>query len=179
MMSYGNLDLSKHWLGNGLLPDGTKALPELTLSYHQLGSWFSPEGIMITISKDSNHLIENENSILKITSTFPMGQWVNLKKCWVRWILGPICQQYQGWSGQLGQPAFDETLDAGCQGHHTSNYFTKGLKAHDKNIWKSIFINSNSNDIFDHHFAHAMAAELSWYVQNYDSIELLFPSPKQ
>ena len=35
VMPYGNRDLGKHWLGNGLLPDGTKPLPKPVLTYHQ------------------------------------------------------------------------------------------------------------------------------------------------
>ena len=34
-MSYGNIDLGQHWLSNGLLPDGTKPLPEPMLTCHQ------------------------------------------------------------------------------------------------------------------------------------------------
>ena len=34
--------------GNGLLPDGTKPLPELMLTYHQMYSWHSPEDSFTT-----------------------------------------------------------------------------------------------------------------------------------
>ena len=33
--SYGDINLSQHWLGNGLLPNGTKPLLEVMLTYHQ------------------------------------------------------------------------------------------------------------------------------------------------
>ena len=31
---YGDIELCQHWLGNGLLPDGTKPLPEPMLNKH-------------------------------------------------------------------------------------------------------------------------------------------------
>ena len=36
VMSYGDIDLGQHW-GNGLLPNGTKSLPEPMLTDHQQG----------------------------------------------------------------------------------------------------------------------------------------------
>ena len=62
--------------GNGLLPDGTKPLPEPMLTYHQRGS--------VALSWEQFHrkcsryqfvkLVWNYN--FKIISTFPRGQWV-------------------------------------------------------------------------------------------------------
>ena len=32
---YGDINLGPHWLSNGLLPDGSKPLPEPILTFHQ------------------------------------------------------------------------------------------------------------------------------------------------
>ena len=45
--SYGPIELGQHCSGNGLLPDGTKPLPEPMLTYHQGGlvafDWWHPK----------------------------------------------------------------------------------------------------------------------------------------
>ena len=62
--------------GNGLLPDGTKPLPEPMLTYHQSSPVAFTWGQFHTkCSIYPWH--EFENHQFKVTATFPRGQWVN------------------------------------------------------------------------------------------------------
>ena len=65
--------------GNGLLPDGTKPLPEPMLTYHQYGpvSFFLSEDLIKRSSEGTNQWSKLENWIFKVASKSPRGQWVN------------------------------------------------------------------------------------------------------
>ena len=63
-------------LGHGLLPDGSKPLPEPTLTNHQCGL----VGIFTGNAKDNYPWYEFENYQFRITDTSPWDQWV---KCYV------------------------------------------------------------------------------------------------
>ena len=64
--------------GNGLLPDGTKPLPQPMLTYHQRGSVaFSWEQFHRKCSRYQFVKWVWNYNFLKIISTFPRDQWVN------------------------------------------------------------------------------------------------------
>ena len=68
--------------GNGLLPDGTKPLPEPILTDHQ---WSPVTFILGQYHKRClNHQsLKSENCMSKILFKFPSGQWVNyLEMLW-------------------------------------------------------------------------------------------------
>ena len=81
--------------GNGLLPDGTKPLPEPMLTDHQ---WSSVAFILVQFHKTClNH--QSQKSVWKlqhkISFKFPRGQWV---KWW--WQLIVVCLVEETWKWQ-------------------------------------------------------------------------------
>ena len=64
--------------GNGLLPDGTKPLPEPMLTDHQWGSGTFILGQFHKICLNHQSLKFLWNCISKIPLIFPWGQWVNI-----------------------------------------------------------------------------------------------------
>ena len=63
--------------GNGLLPDGTKPLPEPMLTYHQKGlvgvRWDSSEGNFTIDTSANSHKNELENYISKFVLQISQG----------------------------------------------------------------------------------------------------------
>ena len=57
---------------NGLLPGGTKPLPEPVLSYHQ--NYFVAFPLEVVMNRI--YKMCSEMTLLKITTTFPRGQWI-------------------------------------------------------------------------------------------------------
>ena len=77
--TYGVRYLSQHWIrtsGNGLLPDGTKPLPEAMLTYHHTVQRHSSEGNFTINTSAINHWNYLENYLSKISFKSPRGQWV-------------------------------------------------------------------------------------------------------
>ena len=64
--------------GNGLLPDGTKPLPEPMLTYHQQGSVAFIWGHHHRRFEDTHQWSKIENYTYKITLSYTGGQWVNM-----------------------------------------------------------------------------------------------------
>ena len=64
--------------GNGLLPDGTKPLPEPMLTNHQWSPVTLISGQFHRDASATNHLNLFQNYIADISFKFPRGQWVNL-----------------------------------------------------------------------------------------------------
>ena len=62
--------------GNGLLPDGTKPLPEPLLTLCQSGPVVSPEGCSTGNNPGSSHWDVFQNRTIKFASTPPRGQRV-------------------------------------------------------------------------------------------------------
>ena len=64
--------------GNGLLPDGTKPLPEPMLTYHLSEvQWQSPEGNLTRDTSAISCWKQLENYLDKMSSKSPRVQWVN------------------------------------------------------------------------------------------------------
>ena len=59
---------------NGLLPDGTKPLPDPMLTIHQLGL---VAFMFLWNAQDIYPWYEFENYLFEITAVSPRGQWVN------------------------------------------------------------------------------------------------------
>ena len=85
--------------GNGLLPDGTKSLPE-PMFFHCLNQcwfiiskvlWHSSEDIIIGRFEDTNQQSKIEDYIFKITLSSPRSQWV--KPILVQVLAGAVREQ--------------------------------------------------------------------------------------
>ena len=90
---YADIDMGQPGSGNGLLPDGTKPLPEPMLTYHKWGP------VKITWGQFHNGRLSHQSVKLAwklisvISFKFPRGQWVKASQvhhyhCHVRWWLG-------------------------------------------------------------------------------------------
>ena len=71
--------------GNGVLPDGTKPLPEPFLTY-------TSRGIIIRGSEDDNQLNKTENCILKPHLDFPGANELNNSVCLILPVNGSLNQ---------------------------------------------------------------------------------------
>ena len=79
VMPNGDTNLGNIGSGYGLLPDGTKPLPEPIIPYHQWSIWYSPEGNYTENTQDINHDNKLKNYTLKITSV-SQGNELNKNK---------------------------------------------------------------------------------------------------
>ena len=88
---YGKIDLSYHWLGNGLLPDGTKPLPEPMLTSYHIVLWHSTKCNFTASSQTNIWCNKYENYILEITvsSLWVNQQWVNCTQP-VAWLVHSV-----------------------------------------------------------------------------------------
>ena len=73
---YGDIDLVNIGSGNGLLPDGTKPLPESMLTYHKYGLVAITQGLFHIKYLSHQFLKWAWNARIKISFKSPGGQWV-------------------------------------------------------------------------------------------------------
>ena len=79
-MPYVNIGLGQHWFSNGLVPDGTKPLPEPMMTYHQWGT--------VTITGGQFHKIP-PSSMTKFSLKITCIEF-KLTRSWL-WPLGLDC----------------------------------------------------------------------------------------
>ena len=94
MTPYGGMWISLG-LGNGLLSDGTKSLPEPMLPIISEVLWHSPESNFTASAQTSILHDEFENCTFEITVTSPTSQWVNQIKILQLRLFVPYVSQ--GW----------------------------------------------------------------------------------